>query len=138
MIDAFTPDQARIVDYKTGKVLQDDEDIHDGNALAIAEKIFARDVAERPKIALQFFIYDLLVKDYDFVKGRKICNSVYSTASLFKQAPQTYPLNETFFNEVSSRLKELLDEICNPEVPFRRTRDEKVGSYCDFKTICGR
>ena len=119
-------------------MLADDEDIHDGNAEDIAEKIFAQDVAERPKIALQFFIYDLLLSKYDFVQGRKICNSVYSTAKLFKEAPMTVPMNEKFYDSVSERLRSLFDEIRDLEVPFRRTSDEKVCAYCDFKNICGR
>ena len=49
----------------------------------IAKKIFAQDVAERPKIALQFYIYDLLLGKYDIVQDKKIFNSVYSTAKLF-------------------------------------------------------
>ena len=137
-IDSFQSGQARIVDYKTGKVLADDEDIHDGNAEDIAEKIFAQDVTERPKIALQFYIYDLLLGKYDFVQGRQICNSVYSTAKLFKEAPKTVPMNVKFYDAVSERLKLLLDEIRDPEVPFRRTSDENVCTYCDFKNICGR
>ena len=137
-IDSFAPGQARIVDYKTGKVLPDDEDIHDGNAEAIADRIFAPDVAERPKIALQFYIYDLLLKNYGEVSGRELCNSVYSTAKLFREPPKTVPLNEIFFNAVSERLKGLLDQMRDPHVPFRRTEDEKVCAYCDFKTICGR
>lgn len=137
-IDSLVPGQVRIVDYKTGKVLQDDEDIHDGNAEAIAEKIFAPDVEDRPKIALQFYVYDLLMRDHDSVRGASICNCVYSTSKLFKEAPRTVPLNETFFNSVSDRLVLLLDEMRDPDVPFRRTDDEKVCTYCDFKTICGR
>ena len=137
-IDSFQPGQARVVDYKTGKVLVDDEDIHDGNAEDIAEKIFAQDVAERPKIALQFYIYDLLLGKYDFIKGKKICNSVYSTAKLFKEAPMTVPMNEKFFDAVSERLKALFDQMRDPEIPFRRTSDENVCAYCDFKNICGR
>lgn len=137
-IDCFDPGQARVVDYKTGKVLKDDEDIHDGNAEAIAEKIFAPDVTDRPKIAFQFYIYDLLLKDHDLVRGRNICNSVYSTAHLFKETPRTVPLNETFFGEVSRRLEVLLDEMTDLSVPFRRTENETACTYCDFKTICGR
>ena len=137
-IDSFADGQVRVVDYKTGKVLQDDEDIHDGNAEDIAGKIFAPDVVDRPKIAFQFYVYDLLLRNSDLVKGRCISNSVYSTAHLFKEAPKTVPMNEVFFNSVSERLKSLLDEIRDPEVPFRRTEDEKICSYCDFKTICGR
>ena len=137
-IDSFHPGQARVVDYKTGKVLADDEDIHDGNAEDIAEKIFAQDVADRPKIALQFYIYDLLLGNYDLVKGRKICNSVYSTAKLFKEPPKTVPMNGKFYEAVSVKLKALLDEMRNPEIPFRRTADANVCTYCDFKNICGR
>lgn len=137
-IDSFEEGQARVVDYKTGRVLPEDEDIHDGNAEYISEQIFAPDVANRPKIAFQFFMYDLLLKDHEAVRGRKIHNSVYSTAHLFKERPKTVPLNETFFNSVSDKLKAVLDEMRDTEIPFRRTEDEKICSYCDFKTICGR
>ena len=137
-LDSFAPQQARVVDYKTGKVLKDDEDIHDGNADAIAQKIFSRDVKDRPKIALQFFIYDLLVQSRPEIKDRSIYNCVYSISNLFKEAPKAVPLNRTFFDSMSERLKTLLDEMYDTEVPFRRTDDENVCKYCDFKTICGR
>ena len=137
-LDSFHPDQARIVDYKTGKVLEDDEKIHDGNAEAIAEKIFAQDVADRPKIALQFYIYDMLVQDRPEVEGRKIYNSVYSTAHLFKEKPVTVPMNKVFYDAVSEKLSGLLDEMYDVSVPFRRTEDESVCKYCDFRTICWR
>jgi hypothetical protein len=137
-LDSFAPSQARIVDYKTGKVLKDDEDIDDTDAVAIAEDIFRPDVAERPKIALQFFIYDMLLKNYRIAEGREICNSVYSTTNLFKDEPKTVPVNAVFYDAVSEKLKVLLDEMRSPDVPFTRTNDEKVCAYCDFKTICGR
>ncbi len=137
-LDSFREGQARVVDYKTGKVLEDDENIHDGNAEAIAGKIFAPDVNERPKIALQFYIYDMLLRSRPDMKGREICNSVYSTAHLFKEPPVTVPLNETFYNAVSERLKKLLDEMYDVNVPFRRTEDIRNCAYCDFKMICGR
>ena len=92
----------------------------------------------RPKIAFQFYLYDLLLKGDDMIEGRSLCNSVYSTAHIFKDPPKTVPLNETFFNCVSERLKSLLDEMRDTDVPFRRTEDEKICAYCDFKTICGR
>lgn len=137
-LDSFTPGQARVVDYKTGKVLKDDEDIQDRNAEAIADKIFAPDVADRPKIALQFYIYDLLVQSRPEVRGRNIYNCVYSTSGLFTKAPMTVPRNQIFFDAVSERLGKLLEEMYDTSVPFRRTEDEKVCQYCDFKTICGR
>ena len=137
-LDSFGDDQARVVDYKTGKVLEDDQNIHDGNAEAIAEAIFTPDVKERPKIALQFFIYDMLVQGRPEVDGRKIWNCVYSTSSLFKEPPVTVPLNEKFCDAVSEKMKALLDEMYDTSVPFRRTTDAKVCEYCDFKNICGK
>ena len=137
-LDSFSAGQARVVDYKTGKVLDDDIHIHDGNAEAIAEAIFAHDIKDRPKIALQFFIYDMLLKDRAEARGRNICNCVYSVSSLFKDAPVTVPLNDKFYNAVSERLASLLDEMYDISVPFRRTEDLKVCEYCDFKNICGR
>ncbi len=137
-LDSFAPDQARVVDYKTGKVLEDDEDIHDGNAASIAETIFAPDVKDRPKIALQFFIYDMLVQGRDEVEGRTIYNSVYSTSHLFNDLPKTIPMNEVFCDEMSERLKRLLEEMCDRSVPFRRTQDADVCKYCDFNRICSK
>ena len=137
-LDSFSPDQARVVDYKTGKVLDDDIYIDDGNAEAIADSIFAPDVKERPKIALQFFIYDMLLSSLRQLDGKTICNCVYSTSKLFKEPPVSVPVNRKFYEAVSDRLAALIDEMCDMSVGFRRTDDEKICSYCDFKTICGR
>ena len=137
-LDSFHPGQVRVVDYKTGKVLDDDEKINDDNELAIAEDIFAEDIKERPKIALQFFIYDMLVQNHPLARGKQLFNCVYSTARLFKEPPLNVPRNEMFFNAVSERLENTLKEMYSLEVPFRRTNDEKVCEYCDFKMICGR
>jgi hypothetical protein len=137
-LDSFKDEQARVVDYKTGKVLEDDENIHDGNAEEIAEKIFNPDMKNWPKIALQFYIYDMLVQSRPEVRGREICNCVYSTAHLFKEPPVTVPMNRKFYEAVSAKLEAMLAQMYDTSVPFRRTDDEKKCSYCDFRMICGR
>ena len=137
-LDSFHPGQVRVVDYKTGRVLEDDQNIHDGNAEAIADKIFAKDEKERPKIALQFWMYDMLLQDKPECAGKEMFNCVYSTSTLFNEAPQVYPKNECFFKAVSQRLEALLEEMYDVNVPFRRTSNEDVCEYCDFKMICGR
>ena len=137
-LDSFKEGEARVVDYKTGKVLEDDENIHDGNAEEIAEKIFHPDMKNWPKIALQFYIYDMLVQSRPEIKGRKICNCVYSTANLFKEPPVTVPMNAKFYDAVSERLEAMLDQMYDTSVPFHRTDDEKTCTYCDFRMICGR
>jgi hypothetical protein len=101
-------------------------------------KIFEPDVKDRPKIALQFYIYDLLVQGRDEVKGRNLYNCVYSTSRLFGEVPKAVPVNKVFFDSVSEKLKAVLDEMSDPDTGFRRTADEGVCSFCDFKTICGR
>ena len=95
-------------------------------------------MAERPKIALQFYIYDMLVQSRPEVKGRKLFNCVYSTSRLFNDPPSAVPCNETFCKAMTARLKGLLDEMYDLSVPFRRTEDAEVCRYCDFKSICGR
>ena len=137
-LDSIEDGEVRVVDYKTGKVLDEDIDIHDGNAAFIAESIFAEDVKDRPKIALQFFIYDMLLQNRDEVKGKRLTNCVYSTSRLFRESPVNVPVNRIFYEEMSRRLKAMLDELCDPETDFRRTSDKSICSYCDFKAICGR
>ena len=137
-LDSVKDGVVRVVDYKTGKVLENDENINDDNALEIADEIFNPSSKERPKIALQFFIYDMLIQEDPRVKGLAIANSVYSTANLFKDKPQTRPLCSKFYDAMSERLEKLLDEIYDTSVPFSRTDEEKTCSYCDFKMICGR
>lgn len=137
-LDSLHESQARIVDYKTGKVLEDDVNIHDGNAEYIADEIFHPDMKNWPKIALQFYIYDMLARSRPELDGRRIFNCVYSVAGMFKEAPSSVPLNEKFYEAVSERLEELLEEMYDTSVPFRRTEDEKTCAYCDFRMICGR
>ena len=50
----------------------------------------------------------------------------------------TVDLNETFYAEMTESLAALLDEMYDTSVPFRRTCDETLCGYCDFKNICGR
>ena len=137
-LDSFHPGQIRVVDYKTGRVLEDDQNITDTNAEAIAEKIFAPDEKERPKIALQFYIYDRLLQEKGEYADKQFFNCVYSTSSLFSEAPVVYQKNECFYKAVSQRLEALLNEMYDVNVPFRRTANMDVCEYCDYKMICGR
>ena len=137
-LDSIKEGQVRVVDYKTGKVLENDENITDDNATEIADMIFNPSCKERPKIALQFFIYDMLLQGDERIHGKELANCVYSTAHLFSDPPVTVPLNKKFYDAMSEHLEKLLVEMYDTEVPFKRTDDQNVCSYCDFKAICGR
>ena len=137
-IDSYLGGEARIVDYKTGKVEQDDIDITDDNAEAVVEKLFGPVNAGRPKIALQLFIYGLLAQERTELKGRPVVNSIYSVSRLFTEPLQDRPQSAEFTRLTRERLKDLLAEMTDPEVPFRRTEERKTCEICDFKMICGR
>lgn len=140
-LDGLSPerDAVRVVDYKTGKVSDvESGEINDLNAEKTVEALFGGNSSTRPKIVLQFFIYDLLVRQNTDLSGKRLQNCVYSVSDLFKDIPRTNDVCDSFCEMVTGRLKELLAEIDSPDVPFRRTDDLKVCEYCDFRMICGR
>ena len=137
-IDSYLAGEARIVDYKTGKVEQDDIDITDDNAADVVEKLFGPTNNGRPKIALQLFMYGLLTQGQEKLRGRPVVNSIYSVSRLFTEPLEDRPANAEFARLTRERLKDLFAEMTDPSVPFRRTEERKTCEYCDFKTICGR
>ena len=137
-IDSYIPGQVRIVDYKTGKVEDDDINITDDNAAEVADKLFGSSNDRRPSIALQLFIYGQLAHSDPSLKGQAIVNSIYSTGSLFTDPLQDRPENQMFVDLVKERLSAMLKEITDVSVPFHRTNNANTCKWCDFKTICGR
>ncbi len=137
-IDSYLGGEARIVDYKTGKVEQDDIDINDDNAASVVDKLFGPTNNGRPKIALQLYMYGLLAQERADLRGRPVVNSIYSVSRLFTEPLQDRPANAEFARLARERLKDLFAELVDPSVPFRRTEERKTCEYCDFKMICGR
>ncbi len=149
-LDSFDDGTVRVVDYKTGKVSDDEAKVmgesgdDPAKASAIFGSIFSEDSKDRPKIALQFFIYNLMLtlnpEGRALVGGRKVTNEVYSVSGLFKDEHSEYSLPQEVIDETSSMLKDCLDGIFDIErnPTFRRTEDEKVCGFCDFRMICGR
>ena len=116
-IDSFHPDEARIIDYKTGRVEGKNE----------------------PLIALQLFLYDLMLRGHKLLGGRRsIVNSIYSPAQLFVSPPKEEPLSVEFFESMKEKVTDILNEIQDTNVPFSRTEDLNECANCDFKNICGR
>ncbi|MBP5626086.1 MAG: PD-(D/E)XK nuclease family protein [Bacteroidales bacterium] len=137
-LDSVVPGEVRVVDYKTGKVTDDDFLITEENADAVVEKLFGPDNAKRPKIALQLYLYDRFVAGDKSLKGRRIVNSIYQTSRLFVKPVENVSLNDRFLSLMAEQLDRLLAEIADLSVPFRRTEDGRTCQWCDFKNICGR
>lgn len=137
-IDSYIPGEIRILDYKTGKVKDEEIAITDSNARQVADKLFAPPGGDRPKIALQLFLYDYLLHQDPALEGNTFVNSIYSTARLYTQPLEDQPESPVFSQLATERLSQTLDQLVDPEVPFQRTEDLRTCQWCDFKMICGR
>ena len=137
-MDSYRDGELRIVDYKTGKVKEEELAITDENALQVADKLFAPPGGDRPKIALQLFLYDFFAHQDPAFRGMTVVNSIYSTARLYTQPLKDQPESPAFSALVTERLRETLDCMVDPAVPFQRTEDGRSCQWCSFKMICGR
>ena len=135
-LDSLLPGEIRVVDYKTGRVTDKDTDITPSNAAKVVGKLFGPAEKDRPKIALQLFLYDMSIKDR--FEGCVVVNSVYQTNNLFVSPVRNLPVCGEFEILMEEKLEKLLYEIVNPELPFHRTMDTETCKWCDFKLICGR
>ena len=135
-LDSIEEGTVRVVDYKTGKVLDEEIDITDNGAATLADMIFNPNSSKNPKIALQLYVYDKIVQDK--YPGKRIFNSLYPAVRLFKEAVPVVDCSQTFMEEVDGHLEKTFKDIFDPQVEFRRTSDEKVCEYCDFKMLCGK
>ncbi len=137
-LDSVDPGEVRVVDYKTGKVTDDDFLISEENADAVVDRLFGPDNAKRPKIALQLYLYDRFVAGDPATGGSRVVNSIYQTSRLFVREVESVSLCDRFLSRMEERLHALLAEISDLSVPFSRTEDGKTCQWCDFKNICGR
>ena len=137
-IDSYRPGEVRILDYKTGKVKDEEIAITDENAQWVADKLFAPPGGDRPKIALQLFLYDYFAHQDPAFKDKTLVNSIYSTARIYTQPLKDQAESRAFSSLVKEKLTQTLDELVDASVPFRRTEDTRPCQWCDFKMICGR
>ena len=144
-LDSFGGDMVRIVDYKTGKIKDEEiksfaigDDADDKAITGSVEKLFSPDTKgdKRPEILLQLFIYDKFMEEA--LKGKRVKNVVYPLQRMAKSGILESMKNDTFNNLAEERLKGVFDELGNVEVGFRRTTDKDTCKYCDFRKICGK
>lgn len=148
----------RIVDYKTGKYLEEDVQPTAETAATAFDK---PDSKAWPKISIQLFIYDYLweklrdastevfvdgVKDDERKKVLLSCveksyrNSIYCPFKLASLRAGGKGHDGTFTNEIfadySGRLKSLLDEITDPATWFKHRDGCAHCKYCKYETLC--
>ena len=140
-IDSPLPGMIRMVDYKTGNDSPSVIAVSDDMAEECVGKIFDAEYSVRKanKAALQFHIYDRMAQASSIVsESEHLCNSLYATADLFRNVPAIYPASEKFSKLMDVRLKALIDEVRDRDIPFKRTEETEACIYCDFRMICGR
>ena len=135
-IDSFRDGEVRIVDYKTGRVADQEVEVNDENAAAVVEALFGPEAGNRPKIALQMYLYNQAMEEQ--AQGKQVLNVLYPVARMFANPLKEVPASAEFNRLMDDGLRDLLAELTNPDIPWRRTEDAKTCTWCDFKNICGR
>lgn len=129
--------EIRIIDYKTGKDRLEFENI---------PSLFVRDEKDR-KAAFQTLVYALLYKyNVTPVAGTKFIPGLINRLNLFDESFQFgLIMNRAKVEDVSallpefeSHLKELLEELFNPETVFDQTTLVEKCRICPYQAICYR
>ncbi len=134
-------DSVHIVDYKTGKEKLRFRDIED---------LFSRGNDKRNNAAFQILLY-CWIYETENQDGNKIVPDLYFVKKLYEepfstrieklnQSKKYEPIQEFKPEETAflSNLKQILEEMFDPEIPFSQTDNEKICSYCDYNKICHR
>jgi CRISPR/Cas system-associated exonuclease Cas4 (RecB family) len=130
-------DMLRVIDYKTGK---DTTDIKKE-----VGELFVRD-GKRNKAAFQVMLYALLYASNERTKRHRIVPGLMNRLNLFdedfrfglkiggKYVEDVRP----FLPEFEAGLKEMLEEMYDPNVPFTQAKDGAVCKYCSYREVCYR
>lgn len=123
----------RIIDYKTGKVKENDVSIKDFNIESFEKK---------PK-ALQLVIYYYLyLKNNPTLSVEVIQTGIYkllrSEAGLQQLIFPQIIDNQDILTVIEDLLVNIVSEIFNPEINFSQTNNHDNCSYCSFIELCNR
>ncbi|MCF8363358.1 MAG: PD-(D/E)XK nuclease family protein [Prolixibacteraceae bacterium] len=127
-----TGDKIRVVDYKTGK---------SDNIINNLDKLFKGD---RNKAAFQTMLYADAVEN-EIETALPVLPAVYGARAVFRK--DFDPLfrfgggNLIFqanADEFRSKLKELFENILNPEIAFSQVENPQKCTFCPYKNICNR
>lgn len=129
----------RILDYKTG-----------GSSLEFheVEQMFDATSAKRPYTAFQLYFYDLLCRRGTVEEpgkplidpNQQVILAVYSMKDLFKNQVPMLLVTPDQAQSYAQGLQQLLEEILDPDQPFRRTTQREEFSspcrYCSYSKYC--
>lgn len=128
----------RIVDYKTGG---------EPSVASSIEMLFTP-AERRPNYVLQTFLYAAIMTHRQPLPVAPALLYIHKAASAdyspvirigepYKDKKEVTDFRE-YDEEFRARLRELLEEIFHPSVPFTQTDFDTHCAYCDFKDLCRR
>ncbi len=129
-----------VVDYKTGS---------DELSYKNIKQLFDKEDVNRPKAVFQTLMYAMMLKKGDSCYNnvsvlqpnvfqiKKIINADYSPQIYQKKGEKLDDYNK-IADEYEDEFRTLLEEIFDPNIPFRQCSSIKNCEYCPFKTICDR
>lgn len=128
----------RVIDYKTGGDKLDFKEFDD---------IFNHETIKDTKAIFQTFLYSFLVGQH--FNDQSIFPMVYQVRNLFDEKT-SFKISskncDVFQNgnfkplekEVHEKLKGILQELFDEQIPFVQTANKKSCEYCTYKLFCGR
>ncbi len=145
-------DQIRIVDYKTGKV-----DLSNKTPKDLTDKLL-NDGKEDKMRQLWLYRYlalknisehgglprDKAKQDIFQAEGMPVEAGFYSFRDVgggFKTNPVRFGENDNstqYIEDSEDILRQLIQQLLDPTVPFKKTDQLETCQYCDYKGICGR
>lgn len=135
-LDRLDDGTLRVVDYKTNTPHLD---------FAGLEALFHGESRERQPNILQTLLYAMILYHThrcDVVPAlyyvRHMHREDFSPLLMDKELKQQGLPFSAYAEPFEALLRETLDELFDPAVPFRQCDDEKACTYCDFKLICKR
>jgi hypothetical protein len=129
----------RVIDYKTGQTSQ---------KFTSLESLFQSDYGSRNGAAMQILFYSWLVGEA--YPGEEVMPGLYGMKGLFGEEfdpalNMTSQRNEgriETFRKLEEPflhlLKEVLQKLFDPQVPFVQRKEDQKCSYCDFAALCHR
>ncbi len=117
-----------IIDYKTGK---------EKFSTAAVSSMFDPDLADTSAHLFQLMLYALIMKECGMLQKESDASlSVYYTKQIFDDKPGFVLPGEENYSAYRQCLSSLIDEILNPQVPFRVCQNARACSECPFVAHC--
>ena len=141
-IDRLPNGEVRILDYKTGKVETTDLKYVD------MEELFNN--SQKRKL-FQLLMYELLYRKCQVSQQLPLTDSLSCAIVAFqklnkKETQYLITPNQsreelilsTILEEFEEALKQCLQELLDPNIPFTQTSNLDNCKYCDYRTVCGK